>query len=354
MKKRISNKKYIWVVMAIILFFLYITICDHPIICVEKGSDIQSISTSYFNSCYVTREGELFTMGLNLNKTYSNDTVLTSPVLIHTETKVVKAVTSLNAILYYDEYGDMFIIGMTGIENGEPQYSSEPIMMSNVKNVVDIAAGEMHYMALDVDGNVWTWGKNNCKQTSLQSTERYINKPIKQDKLKDIKGIECGYYTSCAYSDDSIILWGEDSFGLTGESSFSDMYVMGLRELQQVSIGRNHILVEADGKILGYGSNCFGQMGEIDKEFFYGEALDIDVTQDLKFVCGYTSSIFRMKEEIYYLGDINPFSQEEAEKVAVISKLDTGDARIVDVDINAFHLVYISADNICCVYYFIV
>lgn len=341
-----GNAKKILLLIVIVLLVIGTVAIDYVGNSRENKGNIQSISTSYFNSCYVTNEGQLFVTGLNLNKTYSDDTVLSSPVMIHTASKVVKAVASLNAILYYDEYGDMYMLGMVGMENGEPKYSSEPVRMSNVKNVVDIEAGEMHYMALDIDGNVWVWGKNNSNQVSSESSVSYINMPVKKDDLKNIIGIECGYYTSCAYTNDSIMLWGEDGCGLTGESVFLDMYVIELQETQQISIGRNHMIIQANGELWGYGSNCFGQMGQIENDFLYGESLDIEVTQDLKISCGYTCSVFCINGKVYYLGDINPFCKGEGKGVNVLTELNTEFKEIVDVDIKAFHLVYTSKEGI--------
>ena len=44
--------------------------------------------------------------------------------------------------------------------NGTTTNSLTPIMV-NIDNVMDIAAGDRHSIALKNDGTVWTWGRNN-------------------------------------------------------------------------------------------------------------------------------------------------------------------------------------------------
>ena len=323
-----------------VLIFGYLRFNDN-----EK-SHIVSISTNYFNSCYVTDEGELYVTGLNLDKTYAGDEVIDGPIIVNTDCKVVEAVISLNAILYYDEYGDVYMLGMVGMENSTSVYSKEPVKIAELKNVIDVAAGEMHYMALDREGNVWVWGKNSSKQVSENVSDIYIEKPTKKEGIYNVKGIECGYYTSCVYTEDSVVLWGEDSFSITEESSFSTPYKIEIQEVQQISIGRNHMLIETNKGIYGFGSNCFGQMGDVQKEILYEEKLDIDVTQDLEFSCGYTCSVFIIDGVLYYLGAINPFSQDDSEEVTELTEINVNDRSVIDVDIRAFHLVYTTSDNV--------
>lgn len=338
--ERSLRKIYAFIILLMGIIILFSIKYD------KESRAIISISSNYFNSCYVTNEGDLYLNGLNLDKTFSDREIMDSPVMINTDSDVIKAVVSLNSVLYYDKNGDAYMIGMVGMEDNIPIYSSEPVKLIELKDIIDIAAGEMHYMALDINGDVWVWGKNNSKQVSGNLSESYINKPIKREGMYNVKGIACGYYTSCAYTDDRVILWGEDSFSITGEYVFVEPYHIEMRNINKVSIGRNHMLIGVAGEIYGFGSNCFGQMGDGSKGILYGEPLNFDINDDINFSCGYTSSVFCINGDVYYLGDINPFSQNCIPQVTELTKLDIDCGTVIAVDISAFHLVYTTSDDI--------
>lgn len=86
--------------------------------------------------------------------------------------------------------------------------------------------------------------------------------PKQIEDLTGIEGIECGYYTSCAYKKDSAYIWGEDAFQLTDYNIIRDKYVLDINNIKEISMGRNHMVVRTLNQIFGYGSNSFGQMGD--------------------------------------------------------------------------------------------
>jgi fibro-slime domain-containing protein/RHS repeat-associated protein len=96
---------------------------------------------------------------------------------------------------------------------------------SVLENIIVISAGESHCMALDVNGNVWTWGDNSLCQLGNGMSywdERWLT-PVKvvalnepnygSDYLEDIVAISAGYW-HCLAMDASGNVW---SWGLNGD-----------------------------------------------------------------------------------------------------------------------------------------
>jgi len=49
--------------------------------------------------------------------------------------------------------------GQIGI--GTETYSNGPVPLSGIRNVLGVAAGNIHTLALKADGTVWAWGDNS-------------------------------------------------------------------------------------------------------------------------------------------------------------------------------------------------
>lgn len=70
--------------------------------------------------------------------------------------------------------------GQLGIEKPSPHYSSMPVQVKrgqqtgtheHLKDIVAISAGNFHVLALDKDGYIYAWGKNEEDQLGLGHTD---------------------------------------------------------------------------------------------------------------------------------------------------------------------------------------
>ena len=159
-----------YIILIVLILILTITISWFVKDNHFDNNEIISADAFYCNSCYVTKEGELYFVGLDEDKVFSESTIITKPTKINTGSNVVKkAVCSLKAILYLDELGDVYIVGNYVTKNGENEQTNTPIKVDGIKDIVDIDAGEMHYMALSKNGVVL--GKKRM-QSSFSSNIR--------------------------------------------------------------------------------------------------------------------------------------------------------------------------------------
>lgn len=78
----------------------------------------------------------------------------------------------------------------------------------NSLNIIDIAAGGQHTVALTNQNEIIAWGSNTAGPHDFAGQCNVVNSE------KKINSIAAGtYYTACSYEDGSISIWGDDSDG---------------------------------------------------------------------------------------------------------------------------------------------
>lgn len=289
--------------------------------CVKQNAEAInpiSVSCGYFSSCYVNSQGELFAKGINTDGQLGNLEFETQEYnKIDTPTKVVKAVISLFSLCYIDENGDVYVMGVCGKNNKTPITINKPIQVKDIKNAIDIKSGATHFLILDEVNDVWTLGENECGQVNPEKNyDSWI--PFKTEFSQPIIKICCGQYTSCVVTEDCVTMWGEDNYGFTESSCFNGYFQIDMKNVTNVSFGRNHMIIKTNDEIFGYGSNYFSQMGDNnDTAYFSGETLDlgefdVDSIEDIS--CTFSSTIFKINNTLYSLGDVSPFDEDYSTK----------------------------------------
>ena len=116
---------------------------------------------------------------------------------------------------------------------------SVPIGLSGV---VAISAGAFDSLALKNDGTVVAWGWNYYGQTSVPSS------------LTNVMAIAAGdFHTLALNSDGTVVAWGDDSYGQTN-------LPVGLSNVLAIAAGSSHSLaLQADGTVVAWGWNAYGQ-----------------------------------------------------------------------------------------------
>ncbi|KAI4108417.1 MAG: hypothetical protein L6R37_001021 [Teloschistes peruensis] len=96
-----------------------------------------------------------------------------------------------------------------------------PILLPNLKNIVDITSGSNHALALDKKGVVHTWGSGQQNQLGFRMMERKRYDSLTPSPLrlrgKNIRYIACGADHSFVIDGrEKVWSWGANSFGATG------------------------------------------------------------------------------------------------------------------------------------------
>ena len=142
-------------------------------------------------------------------------------------------------------------------------------------NIVAIAAGGSHSLALDGEGNVWAWGANFQGQLANGNAEESIpfaRRALVDDEepLSNVVHIAAGENHSLAVADFGEVVvfgWGSNSSGQLGYINgsmevFASQGLILLEPVRQLAGGDEHSLVlTGAGQILAAGGNDAGQLG---------------------------------------------------------------------------------------------
>lgn len=115
----------------------------------------------------------------------------------------------------------------------------------NLDNIVYLGAGDYHSVALRTDGSVAAWGKNNVQQTNVPAG------------LSDAVNLAVGpYHNLVVKSDGRLVTWGWNDLGQIS-------LPLGLSNVVDVSAGYYHSLVlKADGTLVAWPTNS-GPQGTV-------------------------------------------------------------------------------------------
>ncbi len=165
--------------------------------------------------------------------------------------------------------------------NGTTNSSSTPVLVDDSdvlagRMVTAIAAGSLHTLALCADGGLVAWGNNSWGRLGNGSTIQ-SNTPVAVDQAgiltgKQVVDIAAGAGHSMALcGDGTLAVWGVNSDGQlgTGTSIFSTVPIpvstadaLGGKIVTRIAAGGNHSLaLSRDGEIFTWGNNGQLQLG---------------------------------------------------------------------------------------------
>jgi regulator of chromosome condensation len=96
-----------------------------------------------------------------------------------------------------------------------------PVLVHGLKNIVDLACGADHALALDNKGKVWAWGSGEQNQLGRRVLEgRRLQALVPREveiRRKKVKSIHSGSFHSFAVTTDGLVYaWGLNSFTQCG------------------------------------------------------------------------------------------------------------------------------------------
>ena len=152
--------------------------------------------------------------------------------------------------------------------------SNVPVSVVGLSDVVAIARGGVHGMALKSDGTVWTWGPGGLGQLGRGSITSDSSIPVQVrgfdggGYLSDVVAIAKGENHSLALkSDGTVWAWGHNIYGQLGDGTTTTrttpVPVAGLSNVVAIASGDWHSLaLKSDGTVWAWGWNPVGQLGD--------------------------------------------------------------------------------------------
>ncbi|MBI3853139.1 MAG: hypothetical protein HY298_23050 [Verrucomicrobia bacterium] len=134
---------------------------------------------------------------------------------------------------------------------GDTQFGQREVP-ANLDNVVAVAPGIAHSLALRADGTVAAWGAG---ATNNPSAGVDFGQSIIPPGLNNAKAVAAGYLHSLALkSNGTVVAWGWNDYGQTNVP-------VTLSNVTAVSAGAYHTLaLKTDGTLVGWGTNSNGQL----------------------------------------------------------------------------------------------
>src|SRR3990172_5684448 len=94
-----------------------------------------------------------------------------------------------------------------------------PVRVKDLTDVIAIAGGYLHSLALKSDGTVWAWGNNYYGQLG-NGLRANSTAPVLVNGLSNVSKIQGGYIHSLALvSDGTVWTWGNNQYGQLGDGS---------------------------------------------------------------------------------------------------------------------------------------
>ena len=151
--------------------------------------------------------------------------------------------------------------------NGTTVSSDEPVEVTFPEGTIitKITAGENHNVALDSNGNVWTWGRNNNYQIGHSGGDQYT--PYKVTGLPKVIRVAAGNNNTMVITENNeLYAWGLNAYGDLGLGTYTNKVlptkVTGIGDIIDISGGKSHfIALNKAGEVYVTGSNLYGQLG---------------------------------------------------------------------------------------------
>lgn len=158
------------------------------------------------------------------------------------------------------------VFGQLG--TGTTFHRPTPVPASGLGEVVSLAVGPSHSVALKRDGTVWSWGSNDWGMLG-DGTRVSRATPVRVPGLDQVVAVSAGYAQTLAVkADGTVWAWGDDRYTRISDGPaplphLTPVQVAGLSGVVAVSTTVYHALaLKADGTVWAWGHNEFGQLGD--------------------------------------------------------------------------------------------
>lgn len=189
----------------------------------------------------------------------------------------VQVATSELTVLVLSSTGQIYswgdnLNGALGNGNDEDNYTPEPIALpAGTARVVKVAAGDTYSMALTSTGQVLTWGQKQDLGDG-SAADRYQPAPIALPGARTAVDISAGFAPTVATNDGKVFGWGSNRYGQLGNGHIGGIASRPIKALTpagfkatSVAAGSFHELAlgTLNGKktVLAWGDNSRGELG---------------------------------------------------------------------------------------------
>ncbi|MCY1018955.1 Ig-like domain-containing protein [Pyxidicoccus sp. MSG2] len=158
--------------------------------------------------------------------------------------------------------------------DGTVESRDYPVPVRGLTGVVKLVGGSQHSAALERDGTVWVWGRNTYGNLGAGSTDQDVHPtPARVPGLEQVVDLANGRdHLLALHADGTVSAWGlaasgQLGTGAAGTPRAAPVKVKDLIDARAVYANGNFSFARrADGSLVGWGQNGNGQLCVGDKE----------------------------------------------------------------------------------------
>ena len=258
---------------------------------IETGITFVQLSAGHAHSAGIDNEGKLWTWGYNTNGQLGDGTKTqrTKPTKIMGDKTFKKVIASDYSTLAIDMNDEIWYWGNYYGGVNSSVYIPQKL---DFKIEYSLISGNSHYLFLDKQNKLWSWGANHAGQIGDGTTITRTN-PVQIKPETKFTQVSAGHRFSLAIDEEgNLWSWGYNDDGQLGNGTKSykkvpEQIKQGTK-FTQVSAGNNHSLaVDYEGNLWSWGYNRYGQLGDGTTT----EKLNpIKIMEDVKFKKIYTTT----------------------------------------------------------------
>lgn len=148
--------------------------------------------------------------------------------------------------------------------------SATPTQIKELQNIISVAAGVAHSLALDKDGNIYGFGKNESSKLGIDSgLVKNYQAPMLVKRVPGALRVIAGVSESALITTDgTAYLWGHNLLNKLSTSKVQEISEIGqhkIDDVREVAFGTMFTcLLMRDGSVICMGDNRAGQLGQGD------------------------------------------------------------------------------------------
>ncbi|MFY2560948.1 Ig-like domain-containing protein [Corallococcus terminator] len=237
-----------------------------------------SVAPGFRHTLVLMEDGTVRAFGNNTNGQLGDGTAVAKdyPVVVQDLTDVVKVLGGSMHSVALKRDGTVWVWGRNdygNLGNGVFDTQNHPVpgQVPDLTDVVDIASGRDHLLAVHADGTVSSWGLGASGQLGdgTSGTNAESATPVKVLNVANARAVFAnGNYSFARLADGSLMAWGQNFNGQLGLGLTEATHPLPTASSSQVAplssmgMGATHVIaVRADGSVFAWGWNLNGSLG---------------------------------------------------------------------------------------------
>jgi alpha-tubulin suppressor-like RCC1 family protein len=249
-----------------------------------SGIAVTGVDGSFAHTVALRSDGSVWTAGANtygeLGRTTADAKQRATPGQVAGLPSAAKVVAGVDFTVVLAVDGTVWTFGRNNLRQlgrklpaGSGGASATPGQVPGLSQIVDIAAGADHVLAVRADGTAWSFGSNQAGQLG-RSKSAGLNVGVSVGMIPGLTGIKSASATIIASlllaGEGRVYTFGSAALGALGRSfdpaiatpTFTPELIPNFRGVKSLSSGQYFTLaLMNDGTVFGFGSNIAGELG---------------------------------------------------------------------------------------------